>query len=78
MPIASTEAFAGIFGDAGLQLLAQGVVVEVPANDHQLVLAFPWPIAVVDGEALARKVEDVAALAFVEPKDPLGPEHAGG
>ena len=74
--IASGEALAGIFGDAGLKLLADLGVVEVFADHDQLVFAVAGlaPLAVVDGETLAGQVEDVALAALVEPEDSLGPE----
>jgi len=50
----SAEALARILGYAGLQLAAQGGVVEALADQHQLVLAGARPVAVVEGEALAR------------------------
>ena len=70
----SGEALARLAGHAGLEVLAQALVVEILADQHQLVLALPRPVAVVDGEAFARQVEHVATLAFVEPEDALGPE----
>ena len=74
--IASGEALAGIFGDAGLKLLADLGVVEVFADHDQLVFAVAGlaPLAVVDGKTLAGQVEDVALAALVEPEDSLGPE----
>ena len=36
-----------------LQLTAQVVVIEILTDQHQLVFALPWPVAVVDGEAFA-------------------------
>ena len=36
------------FHNAGLQLLLDRVVVEIPANDHQLVFAGAFPIGVID------------------------------
>ena len=68
-----------MFGHAGLQVLAQLGVVEVFANQHDLVLAIAGgPVGVVDGEALAGQVEDVATLAFVEPENAFGSEDGGG
>ena len=72
------ESFASILGHTGLKLLAQTVVVEIAADDHQLVLARSRPVAVINGEAFARKVKHMSPLAFVEPEDPLGTEHRGG
>ena len=68
-----------MFGHAGLQVLAQLGVVEVFANQHDLVLAIAGgPVGIVDGEALAGQVEDVAPLAFVEPENAFGPKDRGG
>jgi len=36
------------FHNAGLQLLFERVVVEIAANDHQLVFAGAFPIGVID------------------------------
>ena len=53
-------------------------MVDVAADQHQLILAITGPVGVVDGEALARQMEHMAAFAFVEPQDSLGPEHLLG
>ena len=37
-----------LFHNTGLQLLLDRVVVEIPANDHQLVFTGSFPIGVVD------------------------------
>ncbi len=76
--LASAEPFAGIPGDTGLQLAAQAGVVEALADQYQLVLGGRGPVAVVDREALAGEVKDVAPLALVEPEDSLGAEHPWG
>ena len=48
-PLISGEALTGMFGHAGLQLLAQAGVVEITANQHDLILALPTgPVAVID------------------------------
>ena len=76
---ALAKALAGILGDTGLELFAKFGVVQVLANQHDLVLAFAArPFRVVDGEALAGQVEHVAALAFVEPENSFGSEHRSG
>ena len=74
------ETLACILGDAGLELFADLGVVEVLADHDQLVLAVAGlaPLAVVEGEALAGQVEDVALAALVEPEDSLGAEDTGG
>ena len=54
LPFTSGESFARIFRyDAVFELFAQETVIQVAADDHQLVLALTGPVAVVDREALA-------------------------
>jgi hypothetical protein len=54
-------------------------VIEVLADQDELVFAFVGlPLVVVEGEAFAGEVEDMALRTFVEPEDALGPEHVGG
>ena len=53
-------------------------MVEVSADQYELVFAITGPFGVVNGKTFASKVENVAPLAFVEPKNPLGPEHLLG
>ena len=43
-----------LFHNTGLQLLFDRVVVEIAANDHQLVFAGAFPVGVIDREALPR------------------------
>ena len=62
----------------GLELFPQGGVVDVAADQHQLILAITGPVGVVDGKAFARQMEHMAAFAFVEPQDSFGPEHLLG
>ena len=62
----------------GLKLFPQRVVVDVAADQHQLIFAIPGPVGVVDGKAFARQMEQMAAFAFVEPKDALGAENLLG
>jgi hypothetical protein len=64
-----------ILGYTGLQLLAQASVVEVSADQHELVFAITGPFGVVYGKTFASEVENVTLLTFFEPKNPLGPEH---
>ena len=52
-------------------------MVEVSANDHQLVFAGSFPIGVIDREAFARQVEHMPPLAFLEPKNPLRAKDSG-
>jgi len=59
-------------------LLAQLAVVEVTADQHQLVLALALPFGVIDRETFAGQMKDMAPLTFVKPENPLGPKHAAG
>ena len=77
LPFGSAESFAGVFGYTGLELLAQCGVVEITADDHQLIFAFTWPLTVVNRESLAGEMEHVAPLTFVEPEDAFGAEYRG-
>ena len=61
-----------------LELLPQCGVVDVAADQHQLIFAITGPVGVVDGKAFACQMEHMAAFAFVEPEDSLGPEHLLG
>ena len=65
------------FHNTSLQLLFERVVVEIAADDHQLVFAGAFPIGVIDREALSSQVEDMPPLAFLEPKNPLGAKDSG-
>ena len=53
-------------------------MVDVAADQHQLIFAITGPVGVVDGKAFARQMEHMAAFAFVEPQHSLGPEHLLG
>ena len=59
----------------GLELFPQFVVVDVAADQHQLIFAITGPVGVVDGKAFARQVEHMAAFAFVEPQNSFGSKH---
>ena len=74
--VQSAEILTGVLGDTGLELFAQGVVVEIATDEHQLILAFSSPVAVVDGKAFAGQMEHVPPRTLVEPEDALGPEHS--
>ena len=74
----SAETFSSIRCNTSLELLPQGLVVDVTANQHQLVLAITGPVGVVDGKSFACQMEHVASFAFVEPEDSLGSEHLLG
>jgi hypothetical protein len=71
----SGKTLSSILGDTRLQLLAQQIVVEVSADQHELVFSITGPFGVVNGKTLTSEVEDMALLAFVEPKNALRPEH---
>ena len=74
----SEEPFARIFRhNTGFELFAQEAVIQVAANDYQLVLAFTGPVTVIDREALACQVEHMPAFTFVEPKNAFSPEDGG-
>ena len=49
----SAETFSCIRGHTFLELLSQLVVVDVAADQHQLILAIPVPVGVVNGKAFA-------------------------
>jgi hypothetical protein len=49
------------------------IVVEVSADQHELVFSITRPLGVVNGKTLASEVKDVALLAFVKPKNALSP-----
>ena len=53
-------------------------MVDVAADQHQLIFAIPVPVGVVNGKAFACQMEHMAAFAFLEPEDSLGPEHLLG
>ena len=53
-------------------------MVDVAADQHQLIFALTDPVGVVDGKAFACQMEHMAAFAFVEPQDSLGPKHLLG
>ena len=70
------KAFAGIFGDTCFELSPQGAVVHLLTDQHQLIFAFAIPVAVINGEALASKVKNMALFAFIKPKDAFGTKNA--
>ena len=74
----SSKTFARIGGHTGLELLAQALVIEAPADQHHLVAAGRFPVGVVDRKALASQMKHMAPFAFVKPKDALGPENFCG
>ena len=50
-------------------------MVEVSADQYELVFSITGPFGVVNGKTLTSEVEDMALLAFVEPKDALCSEY---
>ena len=44
-------------------------------NQYELVLLLALPLAVIQREALAAEVEDVATGAFLKPENALGAEY---
>ena len=72
------KAFAGILGDTRFELSPQGAVVHLLTDQHQLVLAFAIPVAVINGEAFASQMKNMALFAFDKPKDALGTKNALG
>ena len=53
-------------------------MVNLLTDQHQLVFAFAIPFAVINGEAFASQVKNVALFAFVKPKDAFGAKNALG
>ena len=51
-------------------------MVHLLTDQHQLVFALAIPIAVIDREAFASQVENMALFAFAEPKDAFGTKNA--
>ena len=58
-----------------MELLSDCVVVDVAANQHQLILAIAGPVGVIERKSIARQMEHMAVFTFVEPEDSLCPEH---
>ena len=67
---------ASIFGNTGLELPPEGAVIHLLTDQHQLIFAFAIPVAVINGEALASKVKNMALFAFFKPKDAFGTKNA--
>ena len=47
-------------------------MIQIAADQHQLVFARIRPIGVIDREAFPCQVEDVSALAFLKPENSFG------
>ena len=50
-------------------------MVDVAADQHQLILAIAGPVGVIERKSIARQMEHMAVFTFVEPEDSLCPEH---
>ena len=53
-------------------------MVEVAADQDQLVFALALPFGVIDRKAFAGQVKHMTPLTLVEPEDALGAKHATG
>lgn len=71
----SAKPFAGLLGHTGFKLTPESGVVEITADQHYFVHPFAGPVAVINREAFAGEVENMAALTFVEPENALCPKH---
>jgi hypothetical protein len=61
-----------------LNLLTQGIVIQVLPNQHNLIfLRTIAPFFVIKRESLAAEVENVPLRAFVKPEDAFGAEDRG-
>lgn len=49
-------------------------MIQVLANQHQLVLELALPLRIVQRETLAAEVEDMAFGAFIKPENALSPK----
>ena len=58
-----------------MELLSDCVVVDVAADQHQLILAIAGPVGVIERKSIARQMEHMAVFTFVKPEDSLCPEH---
>src|SRR5882757_10453984 len=54
--------------------MLQPLPVQVSTDQHELVFHRSAPTALIQGEALADEVEDVALVAFLDPEQTLGPK----
>ena len=62
----------------GLELPPEGAVIHLLTDQHQLVLAFAIPVAVINGAAFASQMKNMALFAFVKPKEAFGAKNALG
>ena len=53
-------------------------MVDVAADQNQLILAIAGPVGVIERKSITRQMEHMAVFAFVEPQDSFGPEHLFG
>jgi len=59
-------------------LITKSVVIHVLAYQHKLVLAMSFPLAVIDGKALAGQMKNMSLFTFFEPENSLGAENTFG
>jgi hypothetical protein len=72
-----TKAFTPIAGgeaQATIELLTEGGVIQVLANQHELVFGLTFPLIVVEGKAFATEMKNVPLGAFLKPEDAFGAE----
>lgn len=50
-------------------------MIEILANEHELVFGLTLPLIIIQGKALAAEVEDMPLGAFVKPENAFGPEN---
>jgi len=56
---------------AGLELRSQLRAIEIATNQHELVPRLAFAFAFIQGESLGHEVENVAFVAFGNPKEAL-------
>ena len=61
-----------------MELLSDCVVVDVAADQNQLILAIAGPVGVIERKSITRQMEHMAVFAFLEPEDSLCSEHLFG
>ena len=61
-----------------MELLSDCVVVDVAADQNQLILAITGPVGVIERKSITRQMEHMAVFAFLEPEDSLCSEHLFG
>ena len=53
-----------------MELLSDCVVVDVAADQNQLILAIAGPVGVIERKSITRQMEHMAVFAFLEPAKP--------